>query len=295
MKILVTRPRLFADSLCNSIKAIGATPILFPTIEIQPNPLSDALKQKILELTHYDCAIFNSRPAVIFGMKAIKSLLDVELLSNLDWIAQGPGTAAELYQAGIYNATSPSIPPYESESLIELPPLQKLQGKRIALFRGNEGRTLLLDTLIKGGAKVACMEMYRRCLPGKENDFPGKETELPGKETEPGKETDLHGNGTGLPRSETVVPGKEPKVSTKINQTNLPDAVIACSKDALKNLCLLMEDKVWQALRERPFIVVGERMFGLATDLGIKSIILSKGPSDLEFTQSVRTLKEALL
>src|SRR6185503_20849189 len=63
-RILVTRTRQQASGLAAQLEALGATPILIPTIEIVPpetfTPLDDALAQ----LETYDWLIFTSANAV---------------------------------------------------------------------------------------------------------------------------------------------------------------------------------------------------------------------------------------
>ena len=108
MKVLVTRPRLFADSLCNSLKKAGISAFSYPSIEIIPNPLIDYLSDQILALQQSDIALFCSRSAVIYGMKAIKTLLP--RFPKLLWCAQGPGTASEMYQQGLSNILFPKDP-----------------------------------------------------------------------------------------------------------------------------------------------------------------------------------------
>lgn len=252
MKVLVTRPRLFADSLCKSIKNDGMTPILYPTIEIIPNPLIDFLKEQILSLQLCDLAIFCSRPAAIYGMKAIRSILVYP--PRLLWMALGPGTAEELYQQGISSVLVPRFPPFESESLLALHELQDIKGKQIALFRGNEGRTVLRETLTERGANVIEIPVYQRRLPRKET----------------------------LQR-------------LTISDEGLPDVVITCSIDALKNLQILMDAKIWQALKSRPFIMVGLRMDAFAANLGIRSRILAKAAKDKEVIEALTTLRELLV
>ena len=56
---------------------------------------------------------------------------------------------------------------HNTESLLQSPQLQapKIQGQRILIFRGEGGRTLLGDTLVRRGAQVRYVETYHRKIP----------------------------------------------------------------------------------------------------------------------------------
>jgi uroporphyrinogen-III synthase len=52
-----------------------------------------------------------------------------------------------------------------SEALLALPPLTAVEGRRILIIRGQGGRELLQETLSARGARVDCLECYRRAAP----------------------------------------------------------------------------------------------------------------------------------
>jgi uroporphyrinogen-III synthase len=56
-------------------------------------------------------------------------------------------------------------PPYNSEALLELLPESQVKQKRIVIFKGEGGRTLLRQTLTARGAEVHEAPCYRRILP----------------------------------------------------------------------------------------------------------------------------------
>jgi uroporphyrinogen-III synthase len=54
---------------------------------------------------------------------------------------------------------------FSSEGLLALPALQDMQGKQVAILRGNGGRNTLSETLTARGAQVEYLEVYRRVCP----------------------------------------------------------------------------------------------------------------------------------
>jgi uroporphyrinogen-III synthase len=51
---------------------------------------------------------------------------------------------------------------FDSERLLELPVLASPRGRRILIVKGSQGRELLQDRLIAGGAQVVVAEVYQR-------------------------------------------------------------------------------------------------------------------------------------
>ena len=54
---------------------------------------------------------------------------------------------------------------FDSEGLLALPELARLDGQRVVIVRGEGGRALLGDTLKSRGAELVYAEVYRRGLP----------------------------------------------------------------------------------------------------------------------------------
>src|SRR5689334_8157609 len=59
-RVLVTRPRPQAGDLCEQLEAVGAVPILFPTIEIVPLEDYTILDKALRSLVQYQWVIFTS-------------------------------------------------------------------------------------------------------------------------------------------------------------------------------------------------------------------------------------------
>lgn len=162
--VLVTRPRDQAEPLCRLIEQAGGTAIRFPALEIAPPHDIEALDRIIDRLESYDLAIFISPNAVNRALNRVRSR-GRRWPEGLTVACVGRGSARELEHFGIQN---PIVPParFDSEALLELPPLQDVAGKRVLILRGDGGRELLGETLkARGAALVEYAECYRRVKP----------------------------------------------------------------------------------------------------------------------------------
>ncbi|HEX2795777.1 MAG TPA: uroporphyrinogen-III synthase, partial [Immundisolibacter sp.] len=79
--------------------------------------------------------------------------------------AVGPASARALRAAGFTDVLMPETR-FDSEGLLALPQLHQLAGRRVVIFRGEGGRTLLADTLTARGADVWAVACYRRVAAG---------------------------------------------------------------------------------------------------------------------------------
>lgn len=169
--IAITRPVDQAKKLSTLITEAGGTPILFPLIEI--TALSDygQFETVIKDIAEYDWAIFISSNAVQNGMPR---LLKGGMPSNLQFAAIGPVTAHELEAFGVKEVLTPASNAkhddeskirFDSESLLALPEMNKIAGKKILLVRGVGGRDVLAETLRARGAQVTFAECYQRINP----------------------------------------------------------------------------------------------------------------------------------
>ena len=160
--VVVTRPKEQAENLAQLISAAGGRPILFPVLEILDVSDLNPLYQVIKELDKYDAAIFISPTAVSKAMNLIKAQRDWPL--QLPVFAVGRGSEKALEHFGVDKVR---IPPArsDSEALLELPELQNMENKRVVIFRGDGGREVLGDELVKRGAQLTYAECYRRSKP----------------------------------------------------------------------------------------------------------------------------------
>ncbi len=159
-RILITRTRHQASELAAQLEALGATPILIPTIEIVPPTSFAALDSALTCLRTYDWLLFTSANAVeAFHRRAQFHRLN-QLPKKIAVI--GPATLAAANAIGL---TVDLIPPrYLAESLAESL-LPEAPGKSFLLIRAAEARDTLPDALRAAGATVTIAEAYRNQLP----------------------------------------------------------------------------------------------------------------------------------
>lgn len=161
--IMITRPAHQSEKLVEGIKAEGGDTFSFPTLAIEPIPLSNENIDKLELVNHFHMIIFISPNAVEHGLKhilGITSLSDDVLLATI-----GKGSARAL-EACL--GKKPDIVPdenFNSEGLLTMPAMQDVENKRILIVRGNGGRELLKQTLVQRGALVEYLDAYQRVKP----------------------------------------------------------------------------------------------------------------------------------
>jgi len=161
--VLVTRPREQAEALVEAIQAEGGTAVAFPALEIAPPKDLHALSAQIGRLRDFDLIVFVSPTSVEQAWPHI-------LVRHGDWprgftlAAVGQGSARLLHGFGARQVLVPEAGA-DSESLLALPALQSVAGKRVLIFRGEGGREVLAATLRQRGATVEYAECYRRLRP----------------------------------------------------------------------------------------------------------------------------------
>lgn len=161
--VIVTRPVRQAARLAERLAALGARPIVWPAIVILPPRDAGPLERAHAALGGYDYAVFVSPNAVEYGAPGPHTWPPA-----LAILAPGAGTAEAVEAVGLPPATVPQTS-FDSTGLLALPALQHVAGKRFVVFRGEDGRGELGDTLRARGASVDYVTCYRRTPPGDAN------------------------------------------------------------------------------------------------------------------------------
>ncbi len=165
VNLLITRPVMPASRTATRVAALGATPLIFPTLIIEPPGDSAPLKAALAKIGSYYAALFVSPSAAEMALAPMSST-PFKLPASLHVFAPGPGTSEELSRLGVARIEMPESS-FDSEGLLALPSLQAaaVKGKRIVIFRGNDGRELLREELVRRGATVDTITAYHRRAP----------------------------------------------------------------------------------------------------------------------------------
>lgn len=159
--VVVTRPVHQAKGLCELIERHGGHAIMFPVLEIVPK-IDGEFLSLVSHLSEYQLALFISPNAVNLALPAIKGHGGIP--AGVQIGAVGRATASALNAQGCNVDIFPESK-FDSESLLALPALQKVQNQRIIIFRGEGGRELLADVLRERGATVQYAQCYQRVKP----------------------------------------------------------------------------------------------------------------------------------
>ena len=153
--VLVTRPRLQAQSLVQACLAAGWRAQAFSPIRIEPNPAGLA---QLPQAWAWADAVFFVSPSAI----------DVVAASGLDWtgcsgslICVGAGSAKRLQ---LYSGREVWFPDegHDSEAVLAMPFWQRQRPQRVLIVRGQAGRTVLETELRAQGVDVQCLSVYFR-------------------------------------------------------------------------------------------------------------------------------------
>jgi len=153
--VLVTRPEHQAAHLSHLVEAEGGAAVRYPALSIMARPDRAAVRAATGPADRYDLVVFVSANAARFGADILGERRDVPVA------AIGQATAAALNAAG-YRVSLLPAEGADSESLLAMPQLADLHGKRVLIVRGSGGREHLLEEMAGRGAHVQYAEVYTR-------------------------------------------------------------------------------------------------------------------------------------
>lgn len=155
--VLLTRPRREARTAARALAAAGFAAIRMPLQATRRAPRSMALDTDLGWAAAATIQVFVSRAAVA----AAHALARPALARATTRVAVGRATAAALNALGLTALAAPSDAE-DSSGVLGLDELQRVSGKRIAIWAAPGGRELIAQTLSARGAEVRAIAVYRR-------------------------------------------------------------------------------------------------------------------------------------
>lgn len=158
-RVVVTRPAPQAPELAKPLQDLGATPILFPTIAIEPMEDSGPLDGAIGRIGSgaYDWVIFTSVNGVAIFWERLEALgKDVLIFDGVKVAAIGPATGDALARQGVEADYIPEE--FVAEAIAG--GLGDLSGKSVLLPRAAIARKTLAEMLAEEGAEVEEVATY---------------------------------------------------------------------------------------------------------------------------------------
>ena len=160
MRVLVTRARQQASALSGRLAELGAVPIEYPTIEIQPVEDAAPFEEAITSIERFSWIVFTSTNGVDAFWERLKKFgRDARALANAKICAIGPSTAAALEAHGLTADWLPRA--FVTDSILEGFGQFDLKGAQVLMARADIAPPMLADGLRAMGAEVADVTAYR--------------------------------------------------------------------------------------------------------------------------------------
>jgi len=161
-RVLVTRPQEQAAPFADALAAAGATPIVYPTIELGPPPSWQPLDDALARRAEYGWVIFTSPSAVAFTLARAAAIgLPAAALVGARIAAVGTQTARALTERGLSVELVPGDEDQRQEGLLEALLVamagaapETVPRPRILFPQAVGGRELLRDQLVGRGFTV---------------------------------------------------------------------------------------------------------------------------------------------
>jgi uroporphyrinogen-III synthase len=155
--VVITRPAGTASALARKVRALGGVPLRLPGMGLRAAPDADAVRASMRAALADELMVFTS-PAAVRHAAALLPLRTAACV-----LAVGQGTAQALRRHGVAAPLAPRR--QDSEGLLELPQLQSLRGRRVALIGAPGGRGVLREQLAARGARLRELHVYHRVPP----------------------------------------------------------------------------------------------------------------------------------
>lgn len=163
LHVLVTRPEDQAEDLIRRLSALGAEPVICPTIRIAPLENPEPLDRAVAQVERYDWVIFTSVNGVRYFFERLAAAgAGPERLVGRRLAAIGPATARALAEHGLPVDLMPGQ--YVAEAILE--EIGDVAGQRILLPRADIARKALAEGLQVRGALVDEVAAYRTVATG---------------------------------------------------------------------------------------------------------------------------------
>jgi uroporphyrinogen-III synthase len=166
LRILNTRPQNQAQLLSESITNAGGIAIECPTIEIQTT--GDKWLTTLPDLNQVAYALFISANAVHHCFSQLRAH-KIQWPESIRVIAIGKGSEKALNEYALLVHHLPDTP--DSEHLLEINELRSINNQTVLLFKGEGGRQLIESMLLKRGARVISLNVYKRVMPPIRHEF----------------------------------------------------------------------------------------------------------------------------
>jgi uroporphyrinogen-III synthase len=166
-RVLVTRPAEQAAPLADALRAAGAVPVLYPTIEVVEPPDWAPFDQAFATAAAGDWVVLTSPSAVRLAAARLRATGRAHELARLRIAVVGPGTAAALASLGVEPAVVPEAGHRNQEGLADALAAVP-RGARVIFPRALEGREALPRLLGERGVQVETVPVSQtrtRALP----------------------------------------------------------------------------------------------------------------------------------
>ena len=163
-RVLVTRTKDQAKVLIETLRRVGAEPVVFPMIQTLPPEDYSVLDSAISKVASYHWVIFTSANGVRYFFERLSAMgKDVRALAGVKIAAIGEKTAAALEKFHL----KVDLVPEEAvaEGLVNAFSTIGMGGKRVLIPRAREAREILPEELKQMGARVDVVETYRTVPP----------------------------------------------------------------------------------------------------------------------------------